>query len=126
MKDLNRHNIFKTPEEYFQDLPERILSKVEQEKTVRFITYSKVAAALVGILIVGASVLYMSTNTSKISPLQANLHEEIDMYISSGFWQAEDILSLAENPDLILDAIILEEWGEVNQSAVSDEDEWWF
>lgn len=126
MKDLNRHNIFKTPDEYFDHLPEKILSRVEHEKTVRFNAFSKVAAAIAAILLVGSVVFYFSSKESDNSYLQANLHEEIDMYINSGFWQAEDILSLAENPDLILDAIILEEWGAVNEKYNSDEDEWWF
>ncbi len=126
MKDLNRHNIFKTPEEYFEELPDKILTRVEHEKTVRFNAISKVAAAIAALLLVGSVFIYFSPRESDNPYLQANLHEEIDMYINSGFWQAEDILSLAENPDLILDAIILEEWGIVNENHNSDEDEWWF
>jgi hypothetical protein len=126
MKDLNTNNIFSTPKDYFDHLPDRILSKVEHEKTVRFNAYSKVAAAIVAILLVVTSVLYLSPKESDSSNLQANLHEEIDMYINSGFWQAEDILSLADNPDLILDAIILEEWGSQENQYIEEEEDWWF
>jgi hypothetical protein len=58
--------------------------------------------------------------------LEADLEQEIDLYISSGYWQAEDILSFSENPNLILDEIIEEEWGGVENSQTdTDTEEWW-
>ena len=58
--------------------------------------------------------------------LEADLEQEIDLYISSGYWQAEDILSFSENPNLILDEIIEEEWGGVESSQTdTDTDVWW-
>jgi hypothetical protein len=111
MKKVPKQNIFTTPENYFEALPDQILERHQNEKKVIMKSYSRIAAAVIGILIVSASVLYLLPGEKVNTNLTTYLQEEIDVYISSGIWQAEDILSLADNPDSILDEIILQEWG---------------
>jgi len=124
MKNIPNRNIFKTPEGYFENLPNRVLEKSELRKT-RTMSFVQLTAAAAAVAI---GVFFFVTKNEIIidQSIEANLEQEIDLYINSGYWQAEDILTFSENPDLILDEIIEEEWGvlEDNQSEI-ETGEWW-
>lgn len=124
MKNLSDHNVFKTPEGYFENLPNRILEKREHRKSRTMSLVQMTAAAAV--VVVGVFFFAIKNDINVDQSIEANLEQEVDLYISSGLWEAEDILSFSENPDLILDEIIEEEWGvaEENQFG-SDNGEWW-
>lgn len=120
MKNLPNHNIFKTPEGYFENLPNRIFEKKEHRKsrTMSFIQMTAAAA----VIVIGVFFFAIKNDINVDQSIEANLEQEIDLYISSGLWEAEDILTFSENPDLILDEIIEEEWGveEENQFGVEN------
>jgi len=124
MKNIPDRNIFNTPEGYFENLPNRVLEKSELRKT-RTMSFVQLTAAAAAVVI---GVFFFVTKNEIIidQSIEANLEQEIDLYINSGYWQAEDILPFSENPDLILDEIIVEEWGvlEDNQSEI-ETGEWW-
>ena len=124
MKNIPDRNIFNTPEGYFENLPNRVLEKSELRKT-RTMSFVQLTAAAAAVVI---GVFFFVTKNEIIidQSIEANLEQEIDLYINSGYWQAEDILTFSENPDLILDEIIEEEWGvlEDNQSEI-ETGEWW-
>lgn len=124
MKNIPNRNIFKTPEGYFENLPNRVLEKSELRKTrtMSFVQLTAAAAAVV----IGVFFFVTKNDITIDQSIEANLEQEIDLYINSGYWQAEDILTFSENPDLILDEIIEEEWGvlEDNQSEI-ETGEWW-
>jgi len=124
MKNIPNRNIFNTPEGYFENLPNRVLEKSELRKT-RTMSFVQLTAAAAAVAI---GVFFFVTKNEIIidQSIEANLEQEIDLYINSGYWQAEDILTFSENPDLILDEIIEEEWGvlEDNQSEI-ETGEWW-
>jgi len=124
MKNIPNRNIFKTPEGYFENLPNLVLDKNELRKTrkMSFVQLTAAAAAVV----IGVFFFVTKNDITIDQSIEANLEQEIDLYINSGYWQAEDILTFSENPDLILDEIIEEEWGvlEDNQSEI-ETGEWW-
>ena len=124
MKNIPDRNIFKTPEGYFENLPNLVLDKNELRKTrkMSFVQLTAAAAAVV----IGVFFFVTKNDITIDQSIEANLEQEIDLYINSGYWQAEDILTFSENPDLILDEIIEEEWGvlEDNQSEI-ETGEWW-
>lgn len=124
MKNIPNRNIFNTPEGYFENLPNRVLDKNELRKTrkMSFVQLTAAAAAVV----IGVFFFVTKNDITIDQSIEANLEQEIDLYINSGYWQAEDILTFSENPDLILDEIIEEEWGvlEDNQSEI-ETGEWW-
>jgi hypothetical protein len=125
MKNLPKKGIFLTPEGYFEELPEKILKGYEAEKVRSISIIKRYAAAAIIILGIGIFALYQ--NSQEEYALQADLNNEIDLYISSDQWQAEDILSLSENPNSILDEIILAEWGGLESSYEDDyEIDQWF
>lgn len=121
MENLPKHNIFQTPEDYFQKLPETIFQKQKAKKAeFRIWTISAAAAVLV------IGLIFVPFQQYKINQpnFEASVIEEIDFYIESGYFQAEDILSLSEDPDDILDEIISKEW---NYDLERDnEEDWWF
>lgn len=125
MKNLPKKNIFQTPEGYFDRLPEEILEKNQKRKTRTFTILSSLAAAAV--IILGMFLFVLKNDINPNDSLEANLDQEIDLYINSGYWQAEDILSFADNPNSILDEIITLEWGTYEYEHTDQfEEDWWY
>ncbi|WP_373523228.1 hypothetical protein [Aquiflexum sp.] len=125
MKNLPKTNIFNTPQDYFENLPEKILAKNKKQKTRSFTLITSMAAAAV--IILGMFIFVLSNDIHPNNTLEANLDQEIDLYINSGYWQAEDILSFADNPNSILDEIITMEWGTYeNENTDQSEEDWWY
>jgi len=124
MKNLPDHNVFKTPEGYFENLPTRILEKKKHRKSISISLVQMTAAAAV--VIIGVFFFAIKNDVNIDQSIEANLEQEIDLYISSGLWEAEDILNFSENPNLILDEIIEEEWGVAEENQFGEESgEWW-
>jgi len=125
MKNLPKNNIFQTPEGYFDKLPEEILEKNQRRKTRSITIISSLAAAAV--IILGMFLFVLKNDVNPNNSLEANLDLEIDLFINSGYWQAEDILSFADNPDSILDEIITFEWGSYEyENTDQTEEDWWY
>lgn len=96
-------NPFKVPEGYFEILPDKIMRRVDQKKPN--FPWMKWAAAAFVIISLG---LYQFLSLHNQDELIA-LDEEIELYIDSNYWTAEDILGMADNPEEILNQIIQEE-----------------
>jgi hypothetical protein len=125
MKNLPKNNIFQTPEGYFDKLPEEILEKNQRRKIRSITIISSLAAAAV--IILGMFLFVLKNDVNPNNSLEANLDQEIDLFINSGYWQAEDILSFADNPDSILDEIITFEWGSYEyENTDQTEEDWWY
>jgi low affinity Fe/Cu permease len=123
MKNIPKTNIFNTPEGYFEKLPEEILARHQKSKARSITLVSATAAAAV--IILGMFLFVLTQNFNTDTSLEANLDQEIDLYINSGYWQAEDILSFADNPNSILDEIIFTEWGNYEMDTTDPlEDDW--
>lgn len=125
MKNIKKENIYKTPEGYFEDLPDQILQAYSEEKTpvYRMVTTWAAAAAIV---VLGIALFVYTGQNQSSQNLQANLEPDIELYISSGYWEAEDLLSLSEDADEILDMIILSEWSDHELNDELYLDEYWF
>lgn len=126
LSDMNlpKKNIFLSPEGYFEKLPEEILARVNQDyaQTRHWLWYGAAAAVVAcGLLL---TLLVQRTPESELN-LEAQLAPEIEMYINAGHWQAEDILTFSDNPNDLLDAILLSEWGP-NDAIDDTQEEWWF
>ncbi|WP_143961643.1 hypothetical protein [Litoribacter populi] len=124
MKNFPKNNIFKTPEGYFDRLPDEILAQRGQKgKQVFLKTLVGVAAAL----IIGLAVVFNLWQTDEPTyTASAEMDEEIELLINSDFWQAEDILLLSDNPDDILDNLIAMEWENYDLYDDVDGDDWWY
>lgn len=118
MQNLPKINDLKSPEGYFEELPDRIMSKIHKKENYPWIKW---AASVVFILGIG---IWQFTNSSATSD-QVVLDEEIDLYIDSQYWTAEDILSMSENPDEILNEIMLDE-NPFIEDISSDQEDIWF
>ena len=106
MENYPKQNIYEEPDGYFENLSNRIISK--QKARRRHNVFIRIAAAAV--LVIGA-VLFVNRQPSiNIENLQTQIDREVELFISSGYWDADDILSLTDNPDDLLDFIIEEEW----------------
>lgn len=119
-----KKNIFHTPEGYFERLQEEILAKShkKQHSAKQIYWYGAVAAALIFAIML---TIFLQQTPEEQVDLEANLQPEIEMYINSGHWQAEDILSFADNPDELLEEIILTEWG-AGESPEEEQEDGWF
>lgn len=124
MEKLNNKEIHQVPEGYFDKLPDRILERYESQKSVWFSKPLKYAAAAMVILGMAISV-FISQNPHN-DPTDLMVSQEIDLYIDTEYWQAEDILLLADNPNSILDEIIATEWGSFDWAETDPEEDIWY
>lgn len=106
MKHIPSSNIFKEPEGYFDDLFDKIHSKNKARKT-RVMVYRLAVAA---VLVIGISLAIFLPDSISENNFQTQLDQEVELYINSGYWEAEDVLVLSEDPDELLDLILAEEW----------------
>lgn len=106
MSKLPKETVYKVPENYFERLPDKILSKRKQQ--IRRFYLSGVAAAAVCVL--GFFFLMVRSTEIEWVNYQAEINEDVEFYINTGVWDEEDILLLADNPNDLLDAITEEEW----------------
>jgi hypothetical protein len=112
LKDLN------TPDGYFDQLPDQIMSQVRPSKSLSWIKYAAAA-----VLILGLGIFWqMEISQPESEPL--TLEEEANLYIDSQYWSDEDVLSLAENPEAVLDEILTEELPSEEELWNEDEQNW--
>ncbi|MCH7414277.1 hypothetical protein MM213_12325 [Belliella sp. R4-6] len=120
MKNLSKKDIFKVPDNYFESLSDQILDKKASRKSKVFYLRSMAAAAVV---ILGVAMFVFKNEVNTADYLHQNLAEDINLYINAGHWGAEEVLYLSDDPNLILDQIINEEWGSYNATDFELENE---
>lgn len=120
MKTIPKQDIYKIPEGYFNHLPERII-RAKKIKTRKIVLSQWLAAA---VLVIGLAIFVYQPNLPETITLQSAMDLEVEFYINSGYWGAEDVISFSENPDGLLDIIIEEEWSGylINEDQWSEED----
>lgn len=112
------------PEGYFDQLPDQIFQRRKQSATkVR----SLWLAASLSAAMVLMGIFFWNQSELPSDQLNSNLSAEINFYINAGYWEAEDILNLSDNPNQLLDDLIASEWDFMDYSDDYDElDEFWF
>jgi hypothetical protein len=118
MSKIPKLKPFQTPDNYFEELPEKILAKAKRPKSIP--TWSWAAAAVV-LLGVG---LWQAGGFYEDKPILVSPEEEALLYIESEQWSTEDVLSLSEDPNALLDQIIEEEYAK--SAPLWTEEETWF
>jgi len=103
MQKIPKIKDFKVPEAYFDNLPGNIMERITPQRSIHWMKYAAAAA----VLVVSLGVWQFNISHSQFDSLI--MDEEVNFYIESQFWTAEDVLSMVENPDEILDQIIAEE-----------------
>ncbi len=93
---------FEIPEGYFEGLPDKIMGRLEPKPD-----YSWYKWAAVALFVISLGVYQFDIFQSP--DIYHAMEEEVELYIESNYWTAEDILGMADNPEEILDEIILEE-----------------
>ncbi|HSJ69113.1 MAG TPA: hypothetical protein VK921_15625 [Anditalea sp.] len=124
MKNIPNKNIFTEPEGYFDKLPEEIISR--RKKQVRQIYIIRTAVA--AMLLIGLSFMYVIYQPEEPTnyALDQGLDDEVELYISSGYWQAEDVLLLSDDPNDILDQIIEMEYLAHMPDPDPMDDDFWY
>lgn len=118
MNQLPKLKNFEAPQGYFDKLPDQILAKTKAKKTQNWISYAAAAAIVLGMAVTWQSGIF----TPKKQDLSS---EELALlYIESQVWTAEDILSMAEDPNAILDQIIEEEMPLTEELWAEEELNW--
>lgn len=116
MHKLPKIKDFKAPEDYFDTLPDTIMDRITPQRSIHWMKYAAAAA----ILIVSLGVWQFNASDSQFESL--SMDEEVNFYIESQYWTAEDVLSMVDNPEEILDQIIAEEMAfEVDLSDENDQ-----
>ena len=106
MKKTPINSIYTVPKGYFETLPDRLVQKKKRKDRQVFI-YRLAAAA---VITVGLVLFAVKLSFVPEVAFQAEIDQEVEFYINSGYWGAEDVISFSDNPDELLDRIIAEEW----------------
>lgn len=106
MNKIPKNNIYQVPEGYFETLPDRII-RTRKAKTRQTFIYRMAAAA---VLAIGVALFTIKISFVNEVTFQAEIDQEVEFYINSGYWDAEDVIGFSDNPDELLDIIIAEEW----------------
>lgn len=106
MKKTPINSIYTVPKGYFETLPDRLVQKKKLKDRQVFI-YRLAAAA---VITVGLVLFAVKLSFVPEVAFQAEIDQEVEFYINSGYWGAEDVISFSDNPDELLDRIIAEEW----------------
>ncbi|TFV97574.1 hypothetical protein E4S40_02680 [Algoriphagus kandeliae] len=102
MENLPKFSEMKAPEGYFETLPDSIFEKVQPQQNWGWVRW---AAIFIVFISIGAYFFYPTAPSNELIALE----EEVNLYIDANYWTAEDILSMSDQPDLILDELIEEE-----------------
>lgn len=106
MNKTPKNSIYLVPEGYFETLPDRVI-RTKKVKARQAFTYRMAAAAViaVGLVLFGVKLSFVPDVA-----FQTEIDQEVEFYINSGYWDAEDVISFSDDPDKLLDMIIAEEW----------------
>ncbi len=118
MNQLPKLKDFEAPQGYFDRLPDQIMAKSKAKKSQIWIKYSTAAAVVLGLAISWQAGIFKSQSKELTSEELALL------YIESQIWTAEDILSMTDDPNAILDQIIEEEMPLSEELWAEDELNW--
>lgn len=118
MNQLPKLKDFEAPQGYFDKLPDQIMSKTKARKPQVWIKYAAAAAVVLGFALTWQLGLYAPNYQ------QLTAEEEAFLYIESNIWTTEDILSMADDPNAILDQIINEEMPLTEDLWLEDELNW--
>ena len=125
MKNIPNKNIFTEPEGYFDTLSDNIIARRKNHVRQAYIFRAAVAA----ILLIGLSFMFvlLQPKETAYQAMEIEIQEEVELYISSGQWQAEDVLLMSDDPDFILDQIIeMEYLAYMPDPADPMDDDFWF
>ncbi|MEP0714236.1 hypothetical protein [Algoriphagus sp.] len=119
MHKLPKLKEFKAPDTYFDHLPDEIMEKIKPQRTIHWMKYAAAAA----MVIISLGVWQFSNTNQKVEVL--SMDEEVAFYIDSQYWTAEDVLSMVDNPEEILDQIIVEEMA-FEVDVIDENDQNWY
>ncbi|SFB02868.1 hypothetical protein [Algoriphagus aquimarinus] len=119
MQKLPKIQDFKAPEGYFDSLPDKIMEEIKPNRSIQWIKYAAAAA----ILVVSLGVWQFNSSDTQFETL--SMDEEVNFFIESQYWTAEDVLAMVDNPEEILDQIIAEEMV-YEIDMVDEKDQHWY
>ncbi len=119
MEKIPKIQDLKPPGGYFEELPDRIMDRLEPRSNFGWIKYAAAAAVILSLGVWQ----FMPTDTTDEN---LALNQEIELYIDSNYWSAEDLLTMSDNPEEILDEIISEEMPYLEEDIWLEEDQNWF
>lgn len=118
MQKIPKQQPFQVPENYFEELPEKIMARANRPKPSLIWTWVAAAVVLLGVGLWQTG----EVNPTRFIPITPD--EEALLYINSEQWNTEDVLSLSDNPNELLDQIIEEELAK--SEPLWTEEETWF
>lgn len=108
---------FKVPDGYFENLPDQIMAGIPTKTSFR---WTKWAAAAVVVLSFG----FWLSGLFDPKPAVLTFDQQSELYIESQYWTAEEVLSMSEDPNAVLDEIIQEELAFTENSWTEEEQTW--
>jgi len=118
MNKLPKIQELKAPEGYFENLPDQIMSGIKPKSNFGWTKWAAAAALIIGLG-------FWQSGLFEPKPMELTFEEESELYIESQYWTAEEVLSMSEDPNAILDEIIQEEIA-FTENIWTEEEQTWF
>lgn len=118
MEKLPKIKDLQAPPGYFESLPDSILTKSKRKPSTGYWKYAAAAA-----LVFSLGWWQYGNQSDNTQPL--SLDEEAMLYIESNQWTAEDVLSMSDDPNALLDQIIEEEISSLSPDLMENEEDWY-
>ncbi len=118
MNKLPKIQELKAPEGYFENLPDQIMSGIKPKSNFGWTKWAAAAALVIGMG-------FWQFGLFEPKPVELTFEEESELYIESQYWTAEEVLSMSEDPNAILDEIIQEEIA-FTENIWTEEEQTWF
>lgn len=101
LEDINKENVFKVPENYFEELPERLKKKIKEDKpaesipvfTIQNVLKMAVAAVFIIFAIVGIRQFGNQKTSTPADILASIATEELVAYLEDSDISTDDLLS---------------------------------
>ena len=119
MNKLPKFKDLPAPNQYFDRLPDQLVARAFSQKSTPWKTYAAAAAVVLSLGFGWQTGFFLPSE----QPLSAD--EEAILYIDSQMWTAEDVLTLSDDPNALLDQIISEEMP-VSDDLLLENDLTWF
>jgi hypothetical protein len=118
MKKIPKIKEFKAPNGYFENLPDQIIAGIPPK-----VGYSWTKWAAAAVLVLGFG--FWQSGLLHPKPAVLSFDQQSELFIESQYWTAEEVLSMSEDPNAVLDEIIQEELA-FTENIWTEEEQTWF
>lgn len=118
MNKIPKIKEFKAPDGYFENLPDQIMAGIQPKTSYSWTKWVAAAVVVLGFV-------FWQSGLFDPKPKVLTFDQQSELFIESQYWTAEEVLSMSEDPNAVLDEIIEEELA-FTENIWTEEEQTWF